>query len=83
MCLEGVTKIKYVFVRAAANYSYRPPYRTGPGSWAESDTPAPNFPTQYAFAIKTSSIVVLTTFQLRCLAAGNSAATCSYVLPGL
>lgn len=81
--LTGSTKIRYVFVRAASNYSYRPPFRTGTGSWAESPTPSPDFGTQYAFAIKTSSQVVLTTFQLRCLAAGNSASACAYVLPGL
>ena len=40
-----------------------------------------NFDTQYEFAIQTLSTVILTTFQLRCQAAGNSAATCAYTLP--
>ena len=42
-----------------------------------------NFDTQYQFAIQSLSTVILTTFQLRCLAAGNAAATCAYVLPTL
>ena len=42
-----------------------------------------NFDTQYQFAIKSLSTVILTTFQLRCLAAGNTAATCAYALPTL
>ena len=79
----GVPEIKYTFVRGASDYSYQPPYKTGPGTWAESATPAANFNTQYTFAIQTISTVVLTTFQLRCLAAGNSASACAYTLPAL
>ena len=40
-----------------------------------------DFGTQYEFAIQTLSTVILTTFQLRCQTAGNSAATCAYRLP--
>ena len=82
-CPAGVPKIKYTFVRGASDYSYQPPFKTGPGTWAESSTPVANFGTQYTFAIQTTSTVVLTTFQLRCLAAGNSASACAYTLPAL
>lgn len=76
-------KIRYTFVRAASDYSYQPAVRTGANTWAESATPVADFTTGYAFAIQTSSTVVLTTFQLRCLAAGNSASACAYTLPAL
>jgi hypothetical protein len=38
---------------------------------------------RYSFAIQTTSTIVLTALQLRCLAAGNSASFCAYTLAPL
>ncbi|BDA42288.1 hypothetical protein COCOBI_03-1750 [Coccomyxa sp. Obi] len=82
--LKGVPKISYTFVRGASDYLYAPPLQVSPGNWIDNPAaPVANFDTQYRFAIQTTSTLILTFFQLRCQAAGNSAATCGYTLPEL
>ncbi len=79
MSCPGVPKIKYTFVRSNSDYIYSPVVQVSPGVWEDNpQTPAQNFDTSYLFAIQTASTVLLTTFQLRCLAAGNSANTCAF-----
>ncbi|KAK9901676.1 hypothetical protein WJX75_007959 [Coccomyxa subellipsoidea] len=82
--LTGMPKIKYTFVRGASDYLYAPPLEVSPGVWEDNPAvPPTNFDTQYLFAIQTTSTLILTFFQLRCQAAGNSASTCAYTLPAL
>ena len=78
----GAHQIPYTFVRGCSDYLYPAPMETSPGVWgANPKSPADHFNVTYPFAVRTISSVVLTVFQLRCRAAGNSAADCGYILP--
>ena len=78
----GAHQVPYTFVRGCSDYLYPAPTQTSPGVWGDNpNSPAEQFNLSYPFAIRTTSTVLLTAFQLRCRAAGNSVANCGYTLP--
>jgi hypothetical protein len=81
-----VAQIAYTFVRGNSDYLYPAPLKVAnsTGNWTDNPaTPTADFDAGYRIAIQTTSTLVLTFFQLRCLAAGNSADECAYTLPSL
>ena len=79
LCCAGAVEIPYTFVRGNSDYLYNPVMQTSPGVWEDVPNPAtPDFNGQYLFAIQTISLVVLTTLELRCTAAGNPNSVCSF-----
>ena len=75
----GAVEIPYTFVRGNSDYLYNPVMQVSPGVWEDVTNPAtPDYNGQYLFAIQTISLVVLTTLELRCTAAGNPNSVCSF-----